>query len=316
MAGLLNHPEFSEANLANYLERLIERSTHPTKRQIELRQISQPKEKSKGYDAVIQSVVPFYVQLKTSYHYPGNSSSEIIKGRKTLGLSHARGAFFFRLKPERNPSDPLQHNVLYKLAQKHHAAYVAPIFFRETGLSRALTWEDWYPWSYGSLAVHEVGLTRVNFNRIRLFHELVTVVPHRPVKSATHEYSYSATREVAFHSQPEHAMDGPAQTLVEFLGGIARVHDELVERYPLERWSRSLLEELADLLEKPINSAGMVRILRSSAADCLGPDHPAVRRRPEQMFNILQPMERIRIFGRTLEMVWGIRQMAFVDIEG
>lgn len=209
---MIHPPSFDEAELITLIDRLVRSAPGLHGGSAKVRQISQKQERYRGgYDAVVASVIPFYVQAKTASFHTGNSTkSDIISGRNSLGANCSPGAFAFYLRKHTGTTEPLQHNALYWLSLRSMAGYVSPTFVSEAALEKrmdeALKVQRHQIWRYDELGYHEDGISAVQKIKARHFRGLITIVPHRLVDSHLHRYSYTdgPNPEVVFHSDPEH----------------------------------------------------------------------------------------------------------------
>lgn len=222
----MNHsPQFDEAELITLIDRLVRFAPGLYGGNARVRQITQKQERYKGgYDAVVSSVLPFYVQAKTASFHREQSTSDIISARKNLGVNASPGAFSFYLRKHKGTTEPLQHNALYWMSLRSMAAYVCPTFWSETSLDlhldNALTASRKNMWSYQEMEYLETGKRQKAKISARHFSGLFTIVPHRLVEHYLHRYSYcnKPNSAVVFHSEPEHVPD--SKTLSGFLSSV------------------------------------------------------------------------------------------------
>lgn len=310
----LYKPEFVEADLVAYITRLLERC-HLHRPEVQVCQISQAEENGVGYDACITSICPFYLQLKRSYFYPAISTSDIIKDRSRLALATDAGAYFFHLHPTSKTASELQHNALHRLSQTEVAAYVAPLFFRRRVLLESVP-RDYalWAWRYGPVTLVDSETNSVEVTRVRLFHNLITIPPHKTVTDANHRYSYTSPADVCFHSDPERLQGGSFDTFVEFLLGFVR--DQQGERgrmrSPAEA-ARDVVSRLPEIIGLPVRSRALRDIVARGFHQVLGPDY-AIPANPAiaLMSKHIDPITTLRVFGNILEYEWGIRQYGVV----
>ncbi|WP_437286296.1 hypothetical protein [Sorangium sp. So ce406] len=306
-------PEFLEADLATYLTRLLERC-RISRPDVQVCQISQAEENGAGYDACITSICPFFVQLKRSYFYTPSSASTILTERTKLKLPTDQGVYFFKLHRTSKHAKELQHNALHRLAQSEAAAYLAPLFFRRQALENIPNDYALWAWSYGPVSITD-SLSTIDISRVRLFHRLITIPPHKPVTNANHKYSYTSPGDVCFHSDPEPLQDPRIMTLTELL-------QRLGTEGPQERGSRmrspqQAAEEVVPRLPEVLGLAKQSRALREVVSrgfeQVLGPDYKIPSNPTLALINMhLGPIPSLRIFGNILEYEWGIRQYAVV----
>ncbi|WP_139041003.1 hypothetical protein [Aeromonas salmonicida] len=218
-------PKFDEAELVTLIDRLVRSAPGLHGGRAKVRQITQKQERYRGgYDAVVSSVLPFYVQAKTATFHPEHSTSNIISGRKALRVNSSPGAFSFYLRKHQGTTEPLQHNALYWMSLRSMAAYVCPTFLSEktldTRLDEALNIRRHEVWSYQQTDYHEPAKGQIAMIRARHFAGLVTIVPHRLVDHYLHRYSYdkNSNPDVVFHSDPEKVSD--SRPFSEFFSAI------------------------------------------------------------------------------------------------
>lgn len=209
---MIHPPKFGEAELLTLVDRLVRTVPGTNGGSAKIRQVTQRQERYRGgYDAVVTSVLPFYVQAKAADFHPYRANSDIIDDRRQMNLDCHPGAYAFYLRKHRGTSEPLQHNALYWLSLRSAAAYVCPAFISERSLDesidRALRTSRKEVWSYQDVEYYELDRGRLTEIRARHFRGLVTIVPHRLVKDYLHRYSYHspASPGVVFHSDPEPA---------------------------------------------------------------------------------------------------------------
>lgn len=233
-------PKFDEAELVTLIDRLVRSAPGLHGGRAKVRQITQRQERYRGgYDAVVSTVLPFYVQAKTASFHPDHSASDIISDRNGLGINSSPGAFAFYLRKHQGTTEPLQHNALYWMSLRSMAAYVCPTFLSEEALDsrieEALNVRRHEVWSYQETAYHEPTKGHVSKIRARHFAGLVTIVPHRLVDHYLHRYSYDkhSCPAVVFHSDPEKVPD--SKPFSEFFSAIGFDQQNIERGNPDER---------------------------------------------------------------------------------
>jgi hypothetical protein len=212
--------EFIEEEFIGAMERQLEK--HVYSHSMTISRISQSLERDLGYDGVLTSALPFYIQFKRSTLYRGSYSGQLSHDRKAVfGAEH----FFYGFELHKNPNSNLfeQHNALHALAAKFPCAYVAPLFHRNKQLSDYKTRRPTrtYPWHYHNGVIHD-GAAGVIY-RTRIFDMTVAINPHKhlPNVDPSHHYTYNRKMDVCFHSTPE-PLEPRDRSFSSFLGGVMR----------------------------------------------------------------------------------------------
>lgn len=203
--GNTRHPEFTEEDYISAIETAIKGCVHPP-HFVEISRVSQDAEHELGYDGVLTSMVPFYLQFKRSTFHTPAFAGQRAKDRERLGFDCSAGFFSFPLHQDRKSGEYEQHNALWRLAMDSSAAYAAPMFYKKEGLTRLKQTASGYPWHYEDVEVYEDGMGKpVLFQNTRLLIESICIPPHREVtdKAASHHYTYGCSAGVGFHSEPE-----------------------------------------------------------------------------------------------------------------
>ena len=104
-------PEFIEEDFISAIETAISRSYYYKNKFVEIKRISQADENVLGYDGVLNTIVPFYIQFKRSDFYSPNFNGQLTTERKELSLPVNRGFFAFALLRKDNRYE--QHNAIY-----------------------------------------------------------------------------------------------------------------------------------------------------------------------------------------------------------
>lgn len=244
--GYKRIPEFIEEDFISAVETVLSTAVYPGS-QIEISRISQDDERDLGYDGVLTSIVPFYIQFKRSTFHTPQFSGKSARDRRRCGYPSTRGFFSFALHRDRTSRRYDQHNKLFALAQAGPAAYVAPLFYKKAPLSRYKEYRVRYPWTYKSVRITPASLPRtpIVFDRVRVLHETMTFPPHALVldRKPSHQYTYTLGGEICFHSKPM-PVDYPRRTLFDF---VVDVVDSL-EKEPTQRFADG--REIIHIIEK------------------------------------------------------------------
>ena len=94
-------PEFIEEDYISAIETAISRCTYP-RYFVEISRISQDEESTLGYDGVITTLVPFYIQFKRSTFHTPQFQGKTAKDRSACGFSNRYGFFSFTFHRNRN----------------------------------------------------------------------------------------------------------------------------------------------------------------------------------------------------------------------
>lgn len=216
-------PEFIEEDFISGLETALKGTFHPPW-PLEISRVSQDVEHFLGYDGVLTSLIPFYIQFKRSYFCIPAYRGQLAKNRDHLELPTRRGFFNFALHKDKASKKFLQHNVLFQLSQHATAAYVAPLFYKKQQLTafKRLTLD--LPWRYEDSLIYDPALDGPRrIRHTRSFSHCITVPPHREVTdtSASHHYTFMRDgRSLCFHSEPEIPKIS-GKTLDQFLESLA-----------------------------------------------------------------------------------------------
>jgi hypothetical protein len=229
--------DFVEDEVALAIQSFLTVASFPFQRfTIEL--FSGRSERRLGADARLTSRIagflPFYMQFKRPSAYPDFSNAKIVKHRKSLNLESQPRALYFSLRERMPHHDDFQHNILYRLRQglitqgQGDAAYVCPLFLdripymsemHRMGVYRRMSfWRD-SPWDWEDLLVNDNGQA-IEFSRIPILREHVSIPPHALVTDAKHSYSFSENgTDLCFHSPKE--VPELATSLAEFLTNLS-----------------------------------------------------------------------------------------------
>ncbi len=196
--------EFTEEDFISAFETVLSHCTYHYD-ELEISRISQDDERELGYDGVLTSIVPFYIQFKRSAFHKPEFRGQLSDDRTHVGFSNFRGYYSFNLHRYKKTRVHEQHNALYKLSSNSTAAYLAPLFLKKSVLSRYKKYRINYPWNYASALIYERNRPSLLINNIRIFQKTITIPPHRHIADKKpHAYTFSNNGETCFHSEPEH----------------------------------------------------------------------------------------------------------------
>jgi hypothetical protein len=199
--GEMTTPNFIEEEFISALETLLNRSRFYQNKFVEISRISQMDENELGYDGVLTTIVPFYIQFKRSNFYSPHFEGKLATQRTSVKLPIDKGFFAFEIYKD----DKIfkQHNLLYRLSETNKAAYVAPLFYKDSDLSRfKLQSKEYLPHYYDDLVVYDYHGVEHKFNNLRLFKNAITIPPHAAINddNTSHHYSYCREYNIGFHS--------------------------------------------------------------------------------------------------------------------
>jgi hypothetical protein len=237
---------------------------HPSGYKVEISRISQDEENDLGYDGVITTLVPLYVQFKRSIFNTPQFQGKVAKDRASCGYTNRSGFFSFTLHKDRNSKKYDQHNTLHTLSQHAKAVYAAPLFYKRAALSRLKQGVHPYPWHYEDVVVVDAAAPSfpVFFRQVRVLMDSITFPPHAPIldRASSHEYTYTRNGDLCFHSEPM-PLDTPRKTLQKFI-------QETVEEYsrPDQRSfddGRRIFKIIPDLFGADLRSRNLRSMLKS-----------------------------------------------------
>ncbi|WP_139362290.1 hypothetical protein [Hymenobacter sp. CRA2] len=220
--GETHKPDFIEEDFISALETGLNRTFYYKDKSVGISRISQADENELGYDGVLTTIVPFYIQFKRSYFFTPSFSGKLLSDRNKISLPTQKGFFAFELLKKENGYK--QHNVMHELSQKHHAAYVAPLFYKKQDLLSIKQYrEDVIPTHFHNIIILDSSSYAHNFDNVKVFKNSLTIPPHSKIydKNTSHHYSYCKELKVGFHSKPENLMDSSSETLNSFLKRIS-----------------------------------------------------------------------------------------------
>lgn len=212
-------PDFVEEDFISAVETNFNRSKYYSSKNIQIRRISQCDENELGYDGVLTTIVPFYIQFKRSYFYTPFFKGKLSADRKSKCLPIDKG--FYALELLRKNKKYEQHNAMFKLSQTANAAYVAPLFYKSNVLDQIKSSNsDRLPNFFNNVAFFDfIEGKSYRFNSVRTLKNAVSITPHRKIidKEPSHHYSYSKDLKIGFHSESELVDSNKVTTLYKFV---------------------------------------------------------------------------------------------------
>lgn len=298
-------PDFIEDDLICGFETVINRSRYLSY-PVEVSRISQQDEKELGYDGVLTSIVPFYIQFKRSVFYTPSFNGKTMTDRKSLKLSTNKGYFAFNLHLNKK-GEPEQHNKLFLLSQECKAIYVAPLFYKKIQLSNYKMDTNGLPWEYRDIEICDNNLfMRMPIKSIRFFHNLISIPPHKYINDLeSHSYTYSKEMDICFHSDPEYVRSDQRNLFSYFLNDIISNDENNVD---FNEHSDKMIKLIPKLLDLDSESKELVIILQSIINSTL------VNRNFDKIENFkallldLTPYEKLVVVEEILKKYLGIIQ--------
>jgi len=254
-------PDFIEEDFISAIETALNRSVYYHDKSIEISRISQADENELGYDGILNTIVPFYIQFKRSDFYSPQFKGQLTTDRKNVTLPVDRGYFAFELLRKNNKFE--QHNAMFKLSQQNKAAYVAPMFYKSNDLSKLKSQaKEILPLHYDDIFFyHPIHGRHTTLRNLLLFKKSITIPPHDIINdnNASHHYSYSRDNKIGFHSDPINLENSKAQNFYYFIQEVFNQQ---------ERESKSKIESNYNLLPELFgfekNTSDFIAILEAS----------------------------------------------------
>lgn len=219
ITGEKTTPDFIEEDFISAIETALNRSVYYRDKCVEISRISQADENELGYDGVLNTIVPFYIQFKRSDFYSPQFKGQLTTDRKNVSLPVDKGFFAFELL--RKNSKYEQHNAMFKLSQQNKAAYVAPMFYKSSDLSKLKSQaQEILPLHYDDIFFyHPIHRKHITLRNLLLFKKSITVPPHDLINDTnpSHHYSYSRDNKIGFHSDPINLENSKSQNLYYFI---------------------------------------------------------------------------------------------------
>lgn len=215
-------PDFIEDDFISALETGLNRTFYYKDKHVEISRISQSDENELGYDGVLTTIVPFYIQFKRSDFYTPNFAGKLLKDREQVNLATDKGFFAFELLKKKDSYG--QHNAMYKLSQIAKAAYIAPMFYKKSDLTKMKNFAyDYIPAYYDDIIIFDNHFRRHhNFQNVLLFKNTITIPPHAEItdNETSHHYTYCRQNKVGFHSEPINLDNSKSETIYYFIQNI------------------------------------------------------------------------------------------------
>jgi len=255
-------PDFIEDDFISALETGLNRTFYYKDKFIEISRISQTDENELGYDGVLTTLVPFYLQFKRSDFYSPQFTGELMKNRKAVNLPVKNGFYAFELlKKEKKYA---QHNTMFHLSRIAKAAYVAPMFYKKSYLSKLKSYSNSFiPSYYDDVRIIDYHFNRgFIFHNVRLFKNTITIPPHILISdnNPSHHYSYSRDYKIGFHSKPHNLENNKSQNLYFFLKDIF----EQKKAEKIENISDMLFNQIPQFFGLKGNSTEFFEIIKTS----------------------------------------------------
>lgn len=261
--GEKNIPDFIEDDFISALETGLNRTFYYQDKHIEISRISQSDENELGYDGVLTTIVPFYIQFKRSDFYTPNFAGKLLSDRQQVSLPTDKGFFAFELLKKKNCYG--QHNAMYKLSQRAKAAYIAPMFYKKADLTKLKnSAHEHIPAYYDDIVIFDHHFRRhYNYRNVLLFKNTITILPHTEVidNETSHHYTYCRQNKIGFHSEPINLDNSKSETLYYFIQNIFRQDSRSKE---IIFQTDSIFNLLPSLFELEMDSKEFDSILEAS----------------------------------------------------
>jgi hypothetical protein len=238
---------------------------------IEISRISQQDEGDLGYDGILNSIVPYYIQFKVPTYFTPKYSGKLKLDRESLGKKDVNGFLGFKLRLDPKSSKFDQHNALFKLSKKQEAVYVSPKFYKKKHLSILKKEQFIYPWDYDDVVIidpyYSHQFRRRLFKNIKLFSSSITIPIHKEItdKAKSHSFSFNLLNETIFHSEPETLEGEPVMNLSEYLYQIVNQEIESRENPDsnLEAFPNNIILDIPEIFDLPWRSPILREIFHS-----------------------------------------------------
>jgi hypothetical protein len=253
--GEKSTPDFTEDDYISAIETAMNRSFYYRDKEIEISRISQTDENELGYDGILSTIVPFYIQFKRSYFYSPQFKGALLTGRKSVCLPTNRGFYALELLKKNGRYD--QHNTMYLLSQKAKASYVAPLFYKSKDLARLKSYGNrLVPSYFDDISIYDfTNSSQYQYSNIRFFKDSITITPHNSIndQEPSHHYSYCKGLKIGFHSEPINLENSESENLLNFINEIviaekredteiqvSKIFDSIPDFFNLERASKDI----------------------------------------------------------------------------
>lgn len=249
--------QFTEEEFISSIETSLNRVKYYDGKRIGINRISQAIENDFGYDGVLTTIVPFYIQFKRSNFYTPKFRGQLYKDRVNISYPVSQGFFAFELLRKNN--EYKQHEKMYELSKKCKAAYVAPKFIKKSCLEE-LKFLNRLPITYLDIELYDMVDSLITRNQVSNFYNCITIKPHSLIsdKNVSHHYSFCRDNKVGFHSEPIR-IEEPMTSFNEFLEDVLNqeISDNLIT--DLYNYLPNLLEvekhsfDYDEIIKKAIN---------------------------------------------------------------
>lgn len=255
--------DFIEDDFISALETGLNRTFYYQDKHIEISRISQSDENELGYDGVLTTIVPFYIQFKRSDFYTPNFSGKLLTDREQVSLPIDKGFFAFDLLKKKDNFG--QHNAMFKLSQTAKAVYVAPLFFKKAELTKMKNYaREYIPAYYDDIDIFDYRFRRHHiFHNVLLFKNAIAIPPHAEVTDdeTSHHYSFCRQYKVGFHSEPLNLDNSKSETVYYFILNIFRQEKRSNE---INSQVESIFNLIPGFFELEIQSKEFENILEAS----------------------------------------------------
>lgn len=263
-------PNFIEDDYISAIDRILGKASGISP-DIEISRISQQDEGELGYDGILNSIVPYYIQFKVPTYFTPKYSGKLKKDRKGFGKNDVNGFLGFKLRVDPNSSKFDQHNALFELSKKQEAVYVSPKFYKKKHLSSLKQGQFIYPWKYDDVVIFDPSyshkLRRRLFKNIKIFSSSITIPIHKKItdNAKSHCFSFNQQNETIFHSEPESLEGEPVMNLSEFLYQIVNQESESIEGSDnnIEAFPNNIILDMPKLFDLPWRSPILREIFHS-----------------------------------------------------
>lgn len=307
--------DFIEDEFISAIERALGNSIwYPST--VEISRISQRQEGILGYDGVLTTMVPYYIQFKVPTYFTPKFSGKLYSDRKSLNIKDKKGflAFKIRLDPKSKEFD--QHNALHvlSLGSKRKAVYVCPKFYKRKQLTDLKKRKHNFPWQYGDIEILDIDkrfpAKSIVFNNFKIFSSSITIPIHKKItsKGKSHSFSFNDINETVFHSNPEQINEQPVVEFSEYLSGLVKeaITEPTFEQGGHEKVANNLIGQIPQLFKMKWRSSILREILYSELL-FLGSDFNPKRSLERELMN-LQMFEKLIFFEVILRKYFNIHQ--------
>jgi hypothetical protein len=267
--GEKSTPDFTEEDYISAIETAMNRNFYYRDKEIEISRISQTDENELGYDGVLSTIVPFYIQFKRSYFYSPQFKGALLTDRDSISLPTNRGFYALELLKKNGRFD--QHNTMYLLSQKARASYVAPLFYKSKDLARLKSYTNRIiPSYFDDISIYDFSFNRRHqYSNIRFFKDSITIAPHNSIndQEPSHHYSYCKELKIGFHSEPINPENSRPENLLSFIIGIvgaekrndteiqvSKIFDSIPDFFNIEKGSKDCKSIIQNSINRVSNN--------------------------------------------------------------